>query len=171
MSNARFRCPHCGQMFEGPKNYIGRQTQCSRCGNAFVLSMIADETKAKLPFPLVWLFVVLKRSFDFKGRSRRREFWWGLLFLWLAINIVGVISLSLSDEVNADFIISGVVLMMFLATLSVLVRRLHDTNKSGWWFLLWMLPVLNIAFFVWLITDGDAGPNRFGLDPKGRGTS
>ena len=46
------------------------------------------------------------------------------------------------------------------------VRRLHDTNKSGWWIPLILLCPVNIAYFVWLATDGDKGQNRFGLNPK-----
>ncbi|MFY7960951.1 MAG: DUF805 domain-containing protein, partial [Elsteraceae bacterium] len=57
---------------------------------------------------------------------------------------------------------------MLIPTLAVLVRRLHDTNRSGWWFLLAFLPVIGqIWLFVLLVLDSHPGDNRFGPNPKG----
>lgn len=53
-----------------------------------------------------------------------------------------------------------------LPMLAVTARRLHDTNKSGWWVLLTLVPVLHLAYLAWILTNGDKGPNRFGPDPK-----
>lgn len=57
--------------------------------------------------------------------------------------------------------------------LAVSVRRLHDTNRSGWFYLLSIIPIVNyigsIVLLVFYCLDGDAGPNQFGPDPKGRG--
>ena len=166
MSNLRFRCPHCGQVFEGPDKYSGRETKCSRCGNVFVLKSIGSEV-AKVPCAISWYFVFFRRYFDFKGRSRRREFWWALLFQVLTCMIVGVACACW--EKDSDVGLGVFSLATALPLLAVQVRRLHDTNKSGWWVLLSMLPIVNIAWFVWLVTDGDIGVNRFGPDPKGRG--
>ena len=60
------------------------------------------------------------------------------------------------------------ILASLLPMIAIQFRRLHDTNKSGWWWLLLPLPVINLAYFVWLMDDGDKGRNRFGPDPKGR---
>ena len=49
---------------------------------------------------------------------------------------------------------------------AAVARRLHDTDKSGWWVFLAVMPVLNLALFAWLVQKGDSGPNRFGADPK-----
>ena len=116
-------------------------------------------------------FGMFKQYFGFRGRTRRREFWWAFLFN----TIVGFVVVFLDGFVFSDYdslkynglLIGIYMLASFLPLLALQVRRLHDTNKSGWWVLLSLMPVLNIAYLVWLATDGDKGDNRFGKDPKG----
>lgn len=63
-------------------------------------------------------------------------------------------------------------LAIFIPNLAVIVRRLHDQDKSGWWFFIGLVPIIGgIWLLVLYLTDGTPGPNRFGPDPKGRGTS
>ncbi len=58
-------------------------------------------------------------------------------------------------------------LALSMPSLAVHTRRLHDIDKSGWWVLLWFMPIIGwIPLFVWLIKLGTTGPNRFGADPK-----
>jgi uncharacterized membrane protein YhaH (DUF805 family) len=56
---------------------------------------------------------------------------------------------------------------VLIPSLAVLVRRLHDTNRSGWWFLLMFVPLLNLVLLVFMFLDGTAGTNDYGADPKG----
>ncbi len=57
-------------------------------------------------------------------------------------------------------------LIMFLPSISVAVRRLHDTDRSGWWWWLWLIPLIGwIILIIWYATVGTDGPNRFGPDP------
>ena len=61
-------------------------------------------------------------------------------------------------------------LAIFIPNLAVIVRRLHDQDKSGWWFFIGFVPIIGgIWLLILYLTDGTPGPNRFGVDPKGRG--
>jgi len=110
----------------------------------------------------------------FKGRARRSEYWFIQLFLVLTNLAVAAIDLALMDGDVDRFIANGgggiVGLVWILATivpaLAVLVRRLHDTDKSGWWALIGFIPLVGgIVLLVFTLLDSDAGKNRFGAWP------
>ena len=91
---------------------------------------------------------------DFNGRAKRPEFWWFFLFCVLVSMVLGKVSPMLSMVFS---------LGTLLPSLSVGARRLHDTNRSGWWQLLWISPVIGwIVAIVFLTKEGDAGENQFG---------
>lgn len=90
---------------------------------------------------------------DFSGRAQRPEFWWFTLFVFLASLIIGMVS----DTVSILFSLATL-----LPSLAVGARRLHDTGRSGWWQLLWLIPVVGwIIMIVLLAQQGDAADNRF----------
>lgn len=108
-------------------------------------------------------------TFDFKGRATRSEFWWFTLFFVLAYIGVGILDhfavtpiVDLKDFFVADYLPLayidpnvGLLTLLYrpvmaIPTLSVTVRRLHDVNRSGWYSLLWVLPVPVLGWF-WLI--------------------
>lgn len=163
MRNVRFKCPHCGQLFDGSSDDIGITADCPLCHKPFKLEE-TGEIVFKLPTPILWYFGAFQKYFKFSGRARRREYWWFYFFHVLASTIIGAI-----DAIcECDFVLLGLyTLAALFPLLTVQVRRLHDTNKSGWWVLLLSIPVLNLALFVWLCTDSDNGNNRFGCNPKG----
>ncbi|GAA0471549.1 DUF805 domain-containing protein [Parasphingorhabdus litoris] len=141
-----------------------------------------------------WMFLPLKRYADFGGRSRRKEYWMFFLFQVIAITLItmfaiifGNFSLDPADYLDAsgtfdpsDGLPSGLGLFVglftiyalatFIPVLAVQVRRLHDTERSGWWVLLGIIPVINYIGFLVLIVfyclEGTKGKNRFGEDPK-----
>ncbi len=91
---------------------------------------------------------------DFSGRASRSEFWWFNLF----VIIVSVAAASVSDVLYAL-----VALGTLLPVIAVATRRLHDVNKSGWWQLICLVPIIGfIIAIVWLAQAGEAGENRFG---------
>ena len=96
---------------------------------------------------------------DFKGRSRRSEFWYWTLFSYL-----GLLAATIVDAVTTGFLLQLVFgLATFLPGLAVAVRRLHDIDKSGWWVLLVFAIVIGlIILIVWYIREGTKGQNRFG---------
>ena len=111
----------------------------------------------------------------FKGRSCRSEYWWIQLFLVLTNLAVAAIDLALMDGDVDRFIANGGggivgliwILVTIVPALAVLVRRLHDTGKTGWWALIGFIPLAGaIVLLVFTVLDSDAGENKFGLSPK-----
>ena len=111
----------------------------------------------------------------FKGRSRRSEYWWIQLFLVLTNLAVAAIDLALMNGDVDRFIANGGggvvgliwILVTIVPALAVLVRRLHDTGKSGWWVLIGFVPLIGgIVLLVFTVLDSDAGENKFGESPK-----
>ncbi len=117
---------------------------------------------------------ILKHYIDFKGRARRREYWFFALFAAIIIILVGVVGgvldniLGLSGTL-ATALVTIVDLGLILPSLSVLVRRLHDIGKSGWWFWISLIPVVGgIILLVFMFLDSQPGSNAYGSNPKGK---
>jgi uncharacterized membrane protein YhaH (DUF805 family) len=109
---------------------------------------------------------VLKNYAGFTGRARRQEYWMYALFNILIVVVLEGISLAARTLVL--LIIVGIYgLAVLLPSLAVLVRRLHDTNRSGAWFFITFVPLVGgIMLLIYLCTPGDQGPNQYGPDPK-----
>ncbi len=112
---------------------------------------------------------------NFKGRARRSEYWLIQLFLVLTNLAAAVIDFALMNGDVERFIANGgggiVGLIWILATivpaLAVLVRRLHDTGRSGWWALIGLVPVAGtIVLLVFTVADSQAQQNNYGPSPK-----
>jgi uncharacterized membrane protein YhaH (DUF805 family) len=109
----------------------------------------------------------------FSGRARRAEYWWFVLFTILADIVLKIADAAIFGQggralhEGAPALLSGLFsLAVFLPSLAVGVRRLHDTGRSGWWLLIWFIPVIGwIVLIWWLASRGEAGPNRHGPDP------
>jgi len=98
-----------------------------------------------------------KKYADFTGRAARAEYWWFTLFIFLAS-----IGMAIVSETLAALFSLGTT----LPCLAVVTRRLHDTDRSGWWQLLWLVPLLGwIPLLIWATQKGKAEPNRFGDAP------
>ena len=96
--------------------------------------------------------VCFKKYVGFDGRAARSEFWWFALFTFLVSLALGIVSQSLSSLFS---------LAVLLPSLAVGARRLHDTDRSAWFLLLWLIPVIGwIILIVWAIQEGKE-PNRF----------
>ena len=112
----------------------------------------------------------------FKGRSRRSEYWWIQLFLVLTNLAVAAIDLALMDGDVERFIANGGggivglvwILVTIVPALAVLVRRLHDTRKSGWWAFIGFVPIVGaIILLVFTVLDSEVAENKHGPCPKG----
>ena len=111
----------------------------------------------------------------FKGRSRRSEYWFIQLFLVLTNLAVAAIDLILMNGDVDRFIANGGggivgliwILVTIVPALAVLVRRLHDTRKSGWWVLIGFVPLAGaVILLVFTIMASDSGANKYGASPK-----
>lgn len=113
-----------------------------------------------------WYLKVLKQYFDFDGRARRKEFWmFGLISAIISYSIMGI---AMATGIEALMYLSYIYsLVVFLPSLGVSVRRLHDIGKSGWFILIAFIPIIGA---IWLIVlffkDSDEGTNEYGTNPK-----
>ena len=113
--------------------------------------------------------ISLARYASFGGRAQRSEYWYFTLFHLLTILLATVVSYLAMLAIPALGIVlySIVIFGTLLPHLAVSVRRLHDVNRTGWWYLFGLVPLLGaIVLLVWFCTDGTRGLNRFGADPK-----
>jgi len=105
----------------------------------------------------------LRSYADFSGRNRRKAFWMFMLINFIFSLLTGVID-GITDTMFVSSIYS---LALFIPGLSIGARRLHDTGRSGWWQLLWLVPVIGwIVLIVFLAQDSHEGENDFGPNPK-----
>lgn len=104
----------------------------------------------------------------FSGRAPRSEYWYFVLFLLIGGAITGVLDAVLFPGNVVSPLNSIFSLVTIIPSLAVTSRRLHDVDKSGWWQLLWIVPIVGwIIMIIWLVSRGTPGPNRFGPDPLG----
>ena len=118
-----------------------------------------------------WYTGVLKRYADFNGRARRKEYWMFQLFNMLAMLVMYIPSILIAVALDAPAfatVLPGLYLLaVILPTIAVTVRRFHDQDKSGWWFLLALIPsVGSIILIVFMCLEGTPGPNQYGPNPK-----
>ncbi|MDP3009088.1 MAG: DUF805 domain-containing protein [Methylococcales bacterium] len=118
-----------------------------------------------------WYFGVLKKYTVFSGRAQRAEYWYFVLF-----NMLVGVGLSMIDQATGTLdaetgvgLLGGLYsLAVLLPSLGVSVRRLHDTDRSGWWMFILLIPVIGvIALLVFFVQDSTAGTNEYGDNPKG----
>ena len=102
----------------------------------------------------------LKKYFVFQGRASRSEYWW----FQLIVSPSYYISTFLQNELSYFFL--GITLFTFIPAISAGVRRLHDTNRSGFFLLISFIPFIGgLILLFFLIPEGTKGKNRFGPNP------
>jgi len=106
---------------------------------------------------MTWYLEALKKYAVFSGRARRKEYWIFFLFNFIIAFILGFIE----GFAGGTGILANIYnLAVIIPSIAVGVRRMHDTDRSGWWLL---LPIVNIVF---LVLDSQPENNRFGANPK-----
>lgn len=120
-----------------------------------------------------WKKAVLKNYANFDGRARRAEYWYFALFNMIllipfyAIGIIGTKNGVTGFAMLGWGVYMVLALGTFIPSLAVGVRRLHDLNKSGWYYFIGLIPFIGaIILLVWFFTDGDRQANNYGEDPK-----
>lgn len=117
---------------------------------------------------MFWFIEVLKRAFDFSGRSRRKEYWMYSLFYFIIVIILGFLEDVFGVVVDEIGILTGLIgLILIIPSLSVLFRRLHDTGRSAWWILIGLIPLIGaIVLLIFTLLDSEPGSNKYGPNPK-----
>src|SRR5215211_6143350 len=122
-------------------------------------------------FELSWYLEALKKYAVFSGRSRRMEYWYFVLFNIIVSIVLGVIDglLGTSGSYAGAGLLSGIYgLAVLIPTLAVTVRRLHDIDRSGWWILIGLVPLIGVTvLLVFALLEGTPGDNQYGPNPKG----
>lgn len=131
-----------------------------------------------------WMLLPLRRYAKFSGRARPKEYWMFALFLLLCFIVIAIVEGALGLSTTEHWVRRGqwwadagystrggpltglLTLAIFIPSLAVGVRRLHDTDRRGWWLLIVFFPIIgSIVLLIFFIMSGTRGPNRFGPDP------
>ena len=118
-----------------------------------------------------WKLVVLERYAKFDGRAGRAEFWWYVLaniVLYIALAIVMGIGFAISTALGVivAVLMAAAYLALIIPSIAVAIRRLHDTDKSGWWLLIAFIPFGGLVLLVFYAMEGTNGPNGHGVGPE-----
>lgn len=128
------------------------------------LDKISDLNKSEESYNMVdWTVKVLKNYVNFEGRARRKEYW----FFVLATMIAGIILKIIGGALNIGDLLYGLLnLAIFLPSLAVAARRLHDTKRSGWWQLISLTIIGIIPLIIWLASETKSETNQWGKPAK-----
>ncbi len=117
-----------------------------------------------------WFLVALRKYAEFSGRAQRAEYWFFVLFYVLILMGVSIIDAALglyNGIVGIGTLGCLFALAMLIPSISLTVRRLHDTSRSGWWILLSLIPLVgSIILLVFTCLDSTPGANAYGPNPK-----
>jgi len=117
-----------------------------------------------------WYLKVLKQYADFSGRARRKEYWmftlFNIIFIIVAMTLDNILGLTVGELPYGVFYVLYA-LAVLIPGIAVTVRRLHDVGKSGWMFLIVLIPLIGaIWLLVLMVTDSNPGENQYGQNPK-----
>lgn len=117
-----------------------------------------------------WYLHVLKNYATFSGRARRKEYWMFFLIsalISIVLTLLDILLGTYSMEYEVGLFSGLYSLLILIPSIAVVVRRLHDTDRSGWWILISLIPLIGvIVLFVFICLDSQPGTNRFGANPK-----
>jgi len=112
-----------------------------------------------------WYIKVLKNYMGFTGRARRKEIWMFILFNFIFAAVLSLIDRAIGSNFSILSTIYG--LAVLVPSIAVSVRRLHDTNRTGWWVLIGLIPLIGaIILLIFYVQDSQPGDNQYGPNPK-----
>jgi len=116
-----------------------------------------------------WFLKALKQYADFRARARRKEFWFFAFFWFVFAVVAALVDYDRSIQSKTIYYVGGIYfLVTTIPAVAVVVRRLHDTGKTGWWSLLLAIPYIGWAVLaVLLCYDSQPNENKWGENPKG----
>lgn len=117
-----------------------------------------------------WYLEVLRKYAVFGGRARRKEYWMFFLFNLIISFLLGVfdgVMGTFSPEAGLGLLGGLYSLAVLIPSIAVTIRRLHDTGRTGWWFLIIFIPLIGaIVLLVFMVLDSEQGSNAYGPNPK-----
>lgn len=117
-----------------------------------------------------WYIKCIKNYTNFSGRARRTEYWMFLLFNIIILTALIFIAVLINDLTNSEFstlLPVTYILFIIIPHFAVLVRRLHDINKSGTYWFVRFIPFIGLIWlFILLVENSSAGTNKYGGNPK-----
>lgn len=128
-----------------------------------IIQQLHEKNEAQYS-PFDWFLKCMKNYVNFTGRARRQEYWYFILFY-----LIGAIATIVLDYIfGTEVLFYALYLIgMALPQTGVSVRRLHDTGKSGWWYLISLVPIIGvILLIIWFVKEGDAHSNLYGQPVK-----
>lgn len=157
-------------------------TYCSYCGNSLVEARQAalNDSSTQNPVstgnvskepPKAKLFkkdeTFSERFYNADGRLNRKPYIIRFLILYTVAFCIGVIANLTGLDVTAGVVIKGILFVFVgIPSVMIMIRRLHDLNRTGWWWIFSVIPFINLFMLVYLLCfKGTVGPNRFGPDP------
>jgi len=117
---------------------------------------------------MYWYLKGLRNYAVFSGRAQRAEYWmFGLFYIIFAI-VLGIIESIVGIGGENGGLLSGLFLLaMLIPSIAVTFRRLHDTDRSGWWLLIALVPLIGtLILLIFMVNDSHSGDNRYGPNPK-----
>ncbi len=111
-----------------------------------------------------WYLEVLRKYAVFAGRAQRKEYWMFVLFNFIIV----IVLWSLEAIAGGPGILPNLYnLAVLVPSLAVAVRRLHDIDRTGWWLLIMLIPIVGaIVLLIFLVQDSQEGENEYGPNPK-----
>ena len=162
-------CQKCGNALQASQSSSGASTAAPATAPVAPAAKSSTAQAARAGNPSLWDYyvIVLKDYANFKGRARRKEYWGFVLFnfiITIALSIFVGVANKAETLATALYYLYG--LGILIPSLAVLIRRLHDIGKSGWWWLLVFTIVGVVPVLIWLCTDSEYVENEYGPDPK-----
>jgi uncharacterized membrane protein YhaH (DUF805 family) len=125
--------------------------------------------------PIDWAMRPLQKYADFSGRAPRAEYWWFYLLIIVLYVVATIVDSILGLEGTAGpygLITALAMVAVLVPSIAAGVRRLHDTDRSGWWLLIALIPLIGaIVLLVFFVIEGTKGDNQYGPDPYAGGAS
>ena len=109
---------------------------------------------------------VLRRYAEFGGRARRAEYWQYTLVNIAITSVLLIADALLRKVMGFAFLQMAYGLAVLVPSLAVSIRRLHDTDRSGWWSLIALVPIVGLVIIYFLAQESAPGTNRYGPNPK-----
>lgn len=130
------------------------------------LNKLSDQNKSEEQYnPIDWFVKGLKNYANFSGRARRKEYWFFILVQFGILMIASVIDTVIFEEPSVLYMLAALALV--IPSLAVSIRRLHDIGKSGWWYLIILVPLIGaILLIVWFATETKSETNQWGKPAK-----